>query len=514
MELSLPSAQDHYTISLRTRFLAPLLRAFLYSIIAKQVMKCITSHHWLSLARGTYSFLVWFALSSLGYSVSSPSTPRPETKKASDTQSVDVTSTDSYVPISPGLRGFGIETVGGSGRHLRKPRGIIMRVTNLFDSGPGSLRACVENRLPRTCVFEVGGEIKLRRALRIRSPFITIAGQTAPEPGITISHGGFRIETNHVFIQHLAIRPGNFRDGVPAEERDGISVGGRPPRSAHHVVLDHLSVTWAIDENISTWHPSTRDVTISNNIIAEGLRNSIHPKGPHSKGVMIGNGSQRITLIRNLIALNEERNPYLKPGTTTEVLNNVVYGWGSGGGWSLCNLTNNDDSDSPVTLSFIGNSYIPGPLSVVTPPVYAKQLSPRSRIFVDDNQTNFPPRKPMSPWGITSLPQYPYQVASPPFRSPGASTVSCEEALPAVLRSAGTRPNHRSPADSRIVTEVNDRIGDLKDCIVGCPRAVGAWPTVRPRRRHLRLPRRPFEDDNRDGYTNLENWLQRLAQRV
>lgn len=420
----------------------------------------------------------------------------------------------SALPIMPDLRGFGAETVAGSGRHRSPPHAAIMRVRNLQDSGSESLRACVEASTPRTCVFEVGGEITLKRALRIRSPYITIAGQTAPRPGITITRGGFRIETHDVLIQHLAIRPGDSRYGVSPGERDGVSIGGPPPHSAYRVVLDNLSVTWATDENVSTWDPSTRDVTISRSIIAEGLHNSIHPKGPHSKGIMIGDGSQRITLTRNVIALNEERNPYLKPGTSVEMLNNIVYGWGPKGGWSLCNLTDNVGSRAPIVLSFIGNSYIPAPWSAISPPVYAKQIGSQSKIFVEDNRTGQPPARPSRAWDITTLAENRFRASSPPLRSTGPRALSSDDALLVVPGSAGSRPRHRAKADSRIIKNLVRRGGAIRDCISGCRHSVGGWRRPRSTRRALQLPARPFADDNRDGYTNLENWLHRRARRV
>jgi hypothetical protein len=420
----------------------------------------------------------------------------------------------SYAPrIAPHLRGFGTTTVAGSGRHQSPPRSAILTISTLADSGPGSLRACIEHPAPRTCIFQVAGVITIRKALRIKSPYITIAGQTAPAQGITITGGGLSVETHDVFIQHLAIRPGDSPGGVPPRFRDGVSIGATPPRSAFNVVLDHLSVSWAIDENVSTWHRTTRDVTIANSIIAEGLHNSIHPKGPHSKGIMVGDGSRRVTLIGNLLAFNEERNPYIKPGTRTEVLNNVVYGWGGRGGWSLCNITNNEGNNAPIILSFIGNTYIPGPWSFVTQPIYAGTISPKSRIFARDNRFLSSELSITTDWGATALPQIPFRLRSAPFRSPGRSRMTSERAYQSVLKNAGSRPFNRSTPDARIIKEVAERTGSLKDCITQCSRATGPLSEVHAISPPLRLPATPFADRNRDGYTDLENWLMELGTR-
>lgn len=321
------------------------------------------------------------------------------------------------------------------------------------------------------------------------------------------------MQTHDVFIQHIAVRPGDFLEGAIPQERDGISIGSPAPNSAYNVVVDHVSVTWAIDENISTWDPSTRSVTISNSLIAEGLYNSIHPKGPHSKGVMIGDGSRNISLIRNLIASNEERNPYLKPGTSTEMINNVVYNWGPRGAWSLCNISNNDENDIPILLSFIGNSYIPGPTSFYAPPIFGKHIALRSKIFTLNNRWGYAPSAINSPWAITSLPEEPFRAPAPPLRA-HRSELSPDNAYQVVRSDVGSHPRHRAEPDARIVREVANRSGSLKDCINGCSRAVGGWPSIRAQRRTLRPPRRPFADRNKDGYTDLENWLQRWAKRV
>lgn len=418
------------------------------------------------------------------------------------------------IPVAPGLQGFGTDTPAGSGRHVRPPRTLVYRVYSLADSGPGTLRDCVQKRQARTCVFEIGGIIRLRSKLTIRTPFITIAGQSAPSPGITITQGGFAIETHDVLIQHLAIRPGDSKIGVSASNRDGIAVGTESSQGAYNVVVDHVSISWAIDENFSTWYRGTHDVTLSNSIIAEGLHNSIHPKGPHSKGVMIGDGSRQITLLRNLITWNEERNPYIKPGSSVEVVNNIVYGWGSKGPWSLCNISNNDGTSEGTDLSFVGNSYIPGPLSFRAPPLYGKNIPGDTHIFMTDNSVERPSAVVQSKQDSDTSPPQSHYTTLPPLQSPGLRPVSASVAYESILRDVGSRPRHRSEIDKRFIRQLRERRGEIKDCLTGCARAVGQRLSSNVRRRKLRLPREPLADTNGDGYTNLENWLQRLASRA
>ncbi len=425
---------------------------------------------------------------------------------------VEVFATPNRLSLSiiPNLSGFGTQTPAGSGRHLRKVATQIIFVSNLNDKGRGSLRACAEARGPRTCIPIVGGIIRLSEAIRIRSPFLTIAGQTAPAPGLTLTQAGISIESHDVLIQHIAIRPGDSMRGAPPRERDGISIGAPRPRSVYNVVIDHASLTWAIDENISTAYPLTHDVTLSNSVIAEGLHHSIHPKGPHSKGIMVGDDSKRITIARNLVAFNEERNPYLKPGTSVEFLNNVVYGWGSKGGWSLCNITNNTDLHKPVILSFVGNTYRPGPDSVRVSPIYAKTLDPRSLIFTRDNFGPLtPPERLLSSPGSTLIAQA--SSPFPPIASALKKAIPAEDALKAVLSSSGARPAERDSIDARIIDEVRTSTGSLKDCTTGCTRSTGGLPRPIHTFRRLSLPKRPFARRAHGGYTNLEVWLHRFS---
>ena len=417
------------------------------------------------------------------------------------------------LPIVPNLSGFGTTTVAGSGRHLRIPKTQIFAVTNLLDRGSGSLRACAEADGPRTCIFFVGGVIPLTREIRITAPYITIAGQTAPNPGVTLTNAGIKVATHDVLIQHLAIRPGDNPSGASPRERDAMSIGAKPPQAAYNVVIDHVSMTWAIDENFSTAYPLTRDVTVAHSIIAEGLHDSIHPKGPHSKGVMIGDDSKRISIKESLIAFNEERNPYLKPGTSVEFVNNVVYGWGPNGGWSLCNLTNNTDRDEPILLSFVGNVYRPSPSSALVAPLYAKKLDPRSIIYARDI-IGPTPSSGLSELRIPTLSGNITAATTPPLISARTNPFPAEQVLPRILTSAGARPKNRDPHDSRIVREVNNSQGTIKDCTRGCPLSTGTVDGTKRAYRALRLPRRPGKDKNKDGYTNLENWLHKMARGV
>src|SRR5688500_1193676 len=214
-------------------------------------------------------------------------------------------------PAFPGALGWAADTPGGRG-------GKIVRVTTLDAAGRGSFTEAINTQGPRIVVFEVGGVIDLgKQELKITEPFLTIAGQTAPSPGITLINGGLSIQTHDVVIQHLRVRPGE----AGAAKKSGWEPDGITAWSARNVIVDHCSITWAVDENLSAsgprfdggdsprdWQNATsRRVTFSNNLLAEGLSNSSHSKGEHSKGSLIHDNTSEILIVGNLYASNMER---------------------------------------------------------------------------------------------------------------------------------------------------------------------------------------------------------------
>ena len=229
----------------------------------------------------------------------------------------------------PDAQGWAAHTPGGRG-------GRIIHVTTLAASGPGSLLEALETSGPRVVVFEVGGVIDFGgQQLRIKEPFVTIAGQTAPAPGVTVIKAGVDIATHDVVIQHIRVRTGTAgmskRSGW---EPDAMgTVGG-----AYNVIVDHCSLTWAIDENLSSSGPrfvganppewrqhTSHAITFSNNIIAEGLANATHAKGEHSKGSLIHDNVTDILIVGNLYAHNYERSPLFKGGVHGTIAGNLIY---------------------------------------------------------------------------------------------------------------------------------------------------------------------------------------------
>ena len=163
----------------------------------------------------------------------------------------------------PTAEGYGKYAKGGRG-------GVVYEVTNLNDSGKGSLRAAVEASGARTVVFRVSGTIMLEGPLTIRNPYITIAGQTAPGDGICLRRYPLNISADHVIIRYIRVRLGDESGG----DYDAIS-----GRYCKHIILDHVSASWSVDECMSIYHCDS--ITVQWCIVSESMSRSHHVKGSH-----------------------------------------------------------------------------------------------------------------------------------------------------------------------------------------------------------------------------------------
>lgn len=259
------------------------------------------------------------------------------------------------VPAFPGAQGGGAESVGGRG-------GKVILVTNLNDSGSGSLRACVTALGPRTCVFRVGGTIRLLSALYFSNPYLTVAGQTAPGDGIMII-GPDNKEHMIAFAAHDVIwRYTRVAKGFNQTVQNIYRANGDSPGSnivmwdgSYNVMIDHNSTWWNQDEGIGAWRGTNnplKNITISYNIMAEGLAG-------HSTGTLIGgSGAAEITNIdlhHNLTMNNNHRNPSVAAATMRHV-NNITYN----NQWRLVQL---QSEGLKIQNDFIGNIYKKGPLN-------------------------------------------------------------------------------------------------------------------------------------------------------
>jgi hypothetical protein len=401
--------------------------------------------------------------------------------------------------VFPGAEGFGIDTPAGRG-------GRVIRVTTLADDGPGSLREALLTPGARVIVFEVGGTIWSTRNWDIHDPHVTIAGQTAPSPGITLAGGSLVIGTHDVLVQHLRVRPGDREEGPYFSDRDsfkilGTSLTTAPDRVAYNVVVDHCSLSWSTDENLSLWHPNVYDVTIRHCIIAEALKATAYREEPgHSMNLLVGDHVKRVSIIGNLLAHGWERNPQASGDTSSVIVNNVIYN----GGQRAIQFQDYSDS-GPLLASVVGNVIVPGPDSLPggTRIDLYDNLSPGTLIYLEDNEALGRTDDPWSVARIWAGINFNPRASEPPLWPEILTVRPSKEVLAWVLANAGARPWDRDAVDQRIISDVLDGTGRIIDS----QDDVGGWPDLTPTYRVLDLPDDPSGDDDGDGYTNLEEWL-------
>lgn len=373
------------------------------------------------------------------------------------------------------------ETRGGAG-------GSVVRVTTLSAEGPGSLAAALATPGPRIVEFDVAGDIQLDgRNLKIEHPFLTIAGETAPSPGITLRRGGIGIITHDVIVRHLRVRA---TDGPhaprPPRAGDGISTGG----GAHDVIVDHCSIAWGTDENLSAsgprfdgatpdeWRRNTSHrVTFSHCLVAEGLSPG------NSKGTLVHDNATDIALIGNLYVNHNDRHPLFKGGVRAVVVNNVIHNPGQRvmqfgyvpGQWG-------DRPIQTAALAIVGNVARLGPASApnvvffeVWPAYGPCELHLADNLFFDARGRTLPPqpafrdRTRPNP-AATSVAREgsgqqfmhsPFQeidgmrkVDTPPLWPPRLRARPARETTDWVVAEAGARPWDRDALDRRMIGQV------------------------------------------------------------
>ncbi len=272
------------------------------------------------------------------------------------------------IPAFPGAWGGGMYSFGGRG-------GRVFVVTNLNDSGPSTFREACEAGGPRIVVFNVAGIIRLKERIRIRAPYITIAGGTAPGDGVCVAGDTVELETHDVVIRHMRFRRGETWVG---DRND--SIGGNP---TGNIMIDHVSASWGLDENMSMYRHMyqppgvgkelklpTVNITIQNSIFSEAL-NTYH----HAFGSTIGGLNS--TFHHNLWACNTGRNPSVGMYGDFTLANNVLFNWVH---------RTVDGGDHMSYYSIISNYFKPGPATPLGAPIAYRVLKPeseRSKTVVD-----------------------------------------------------------------------------------------------------------------------------------
>ncbi len=283
-------------------------------------------------------------------------------------------------PAFPGAEGFGRYTTGGRG-------GAVYHVTNLNDSGTGSLRWAVEQTGPRTIVFDVSGTIHLESALPVNNGLLTIAGQTAPGDGICVADYPMSINANNVIVRYMRFRLGNKY--VTLDGADGWDGFGALDHK--NLLIDHCSVSWSIDECLSVC--GCENATVQWCIVAQSLRESGHSKGAHGYG---GNwGGSGVSFHHNLMAHHESRTPRLGPRYTTQtdermdMRNNVIYNWAGNGCYG----------GEAMNVNIVGNYYKPGPATNSLSTTKQKRIASVG-IRTNEYIANYPAYEPtLHQWG-------------------------------------------------------------------------------------------------------------------
>ena len=424
----------------------------------------------------------------------------------------------------PTTEGYGKYTVGGRG-------GKVYEVTNLNDSGQGSLRVAVQAQGPRTVVFRVSGTIDLKSDLRIKNPNITIAGQTAPGDGICIKRYPLMISADEVIIRYIRVRFGD----ESGKDADAVSA-----RYVKNLILDHVSASWSVDETMSIYH--CENITVQWCMITESMFNSNHVKSNHGFGGIWG--SNYSTYHHNLLAHHSSRNPRFASGCgNTDYRNNVLYNWGYRSCYGAEAQQKGIDKFNFSTINMVANYYKPGPAT--DPGKKAELADPSSlgnndkgRWYVAGNFIEGSPSVTVDNWsGIRGSS---FIKLDQPWDAMPINQQTAEEAYKSVLNNAGATLPKRDGLDARIIEEARNgtatyegvyktkkAVADKSQVtgIIDSQSDVGGWPELKSTPAptdtdHDGMPDEwesqkgldPNNADDRnnvaaDGYTMLETYL-------
>ncbi|MFB6343709.1 polysaccharide lyase family 1 protein [Saccharicrinis sp. FJH62] len=348
----------------------------------------------------------------------------------------------------PTAEGYGKYTIGGRG-------GEVIEVTNLNDKGPGSLRAAVEASVPRTVIFRVSGNIELESPVTIRNPYITIAGQTAPGDGICLKNHPLNIGADQVIVRYIRVRPGDVSG------KDYDAVGGRYVK---HIILDHISASWSVDESMSVYHCDS--ITIQWCLIAESLYGSNHIKGHHGFGGIWGGNHS--TYHHNLLADHSSRNPRMASGSGfTDYRNNVIYNWGYNSCYGGEAQQKGQDLEkfNFSTFNIVANYYKPGPATQpgevsyrIANPGARNETDDFGKWYISDNMVEGNVRVSANNWdgGVQTKIFLNKIKLEKPWPSMPILQQTADEAYHSVLDNAGAILPKRDAVDSRIINDARN----------------------------------------------------------
>jgi pectate lyase len=430
----------------------------------------------------------------------------------------------------PSAEGYGKYTKGGRG-------GVVYEVTNLNDNGKGSLREAVEASEPRTVVFRVSGNIELESPLKIKNPYITIAGQTAPGDGICIKNHQLSIDADQVIIRYIRVRLGD----ESGEDNDAIG-----SRYTKHIIIDHVSASWSVDECVSIYHCDS--ITVQWCIISESMSQSNHVKGSHGFGGIWG--SNYGTYHHNLLAHHSSRNPRMASGSgNTDFRNNVIYNWGYQSLYGGEKQQKGNDKFNFSNFNIVANYYKPGPATKpeevmyrIANPSYRGE-NDYGKWFVAENTVEGNKEVSVDNWngGVQTKISVEKIKLKNPWPSMPINQQIAEEAYEIVLEKVGAILPKRDKIDARIIKEVYEgkatyegksykKQHQVADTTVVCgiidtQNDVGGWPELKSTPAPIDTDHDGMPDDwedkngldksnpddrnniSSDGYTMLEIYL-------
>lgn len=361
----------------------------------------------------------------------------------------------------PGAEGGGAHSFGGHG-------GKVLVVTSLADHGPGTLRWACEQGGARMVVFNVAGIIRLQTPLIIRAPYITIAGQSAPGDGVCIAGESVWINTHDVVVRFM-----RFRRGETYVGRRDDAIGGNP---VGNIMIDHVSASWGLDENMSIYRHmyndstgkaevklGTSNITIQNSIFSEALDTWNHAFGSTL-------GGENCAFVRNLWADNAARNPSVGWNGIFNFANNVMFNWVH---------RSIDGGDYTAQYNIIKNYFQPGPQTPKGEAISYRIIKPETgrsklktlvfgRVHLDGNIVEGNARVTKDNWdgGVqiadkndmlsfeASKPYFEHMRYDKPFPMPAMTIIPTMQAREYVLANAGATLPKRDAVDTRIVKQV------------------------------------------------------------
>ncbi|MCU4973583.1 fibronectin type III domain-containing protein [Halobacteria archaeon AArc-m2/3/4] len=358
---------------------------------------------------------------------------------------------------------------------------VVLRVTNLDATGEGSLKWALEVNLgdigleegaPRLIVFEVGGVIDLDgEDIQAERKNVYVAGQTAPEPGITIIRSdkpGVEFDEENQFVQHIRSMPGD----QTSDAADAMVAGD----NGFNIVFDHCSVFFGTEESMSVNAGSdSEDITFSNNMIALPLFDApVHSDSTRAYGTLFGNGMDTGALLGNLYAHTWSRNPRLKGGTEAMVANNVWYNFERG-------MRIGDDQDDPNYVNMVGNRHIAGEAADFDRPIVYTQhdeSDPPIHLYLADNEYDD---------GYTLVDEDDeFVFEDEPIDEYWPDTFSPMDGDPLehALSNVGARPAERIDLEEQVLADVQNGTGEIIDS----QDEVGGYPDLPSTTRELEIP--------------------------